>query len=126
MRVSLRLAPWLTAFVLGVGGCGGGESDESEAKRTAQAYVDALADGDAGAACEYMRDDPVCVERTQREIDRGQAFGDDFGHVETVIVDGNEGRANFSTGAFLVLSEREDGWKIGAPASRAADLAPDN
>lgn len=125
MRTGGRLTSWLTVFALALAGCGGdggSDSDEEEAKRVAQAYVDALADGDAAAACQQMRDDPICVKRTQEEFQQGRTLGADFGRVETVIVDGSAARANFSSGGFLVLSERDDRWKIGAPASQASDL----
>jgi hypothetical protein len=111
------------AFVqVGCGDDGGEDSDEEEVRRVAQAYVDALAANDAAAACEYLPDDGSC-EATEAEIRQGDdPLGGDFGQVKTVRISGEAARADFSSGGFLVLSKSGEGWKIGAPASEAADL----
>jgi hypothetical protein len=109
-------------LLLGCGGDGDNES-ENEARRAAQAYVDALAEGDAAAACEFQRlPRQACIEMTEKEIRQGDAFGADFGRVERVRLSANAARVNFSTGAFLLLSNVGDGWKIGAPEDQAVGL----
>jgi hypothetical protein len=106
-------------------GCGGDDpdaSDEEQVRLVVQAYGDAIAAKDAETACQFLTDDPGCVQATEEEISKGAPFGGDFGRVRSVRIEGGTARVDFIDRGFVVLSRTDGGWRIGAPADEAAKL----
>ena len=124
-RLPALLAALVCAFALAIAGCGG--SDESPEEVT-ESFYSAIADGDAGEACDLLSDASAesaaaggesCEEGFQNALDSGAAqaalgVADDI-EVGDSKIDGDSATVTVTSGNQedeVTLVKEDDKWKI--------------
>ena len=113
----IALAACLAAVLLLATGCGVGSSDEGDISAATQGYLEDLADGDFGAACERLVE-PAQTANCAGELERATArqpsgaIDDRIEGKSEIEVDGDEATVGLEGGGTLELERTASGWRI--------------
>ena len=113
----LALAACLAAVLLLATGCGVGSSDEGDISAATQGYLEDLADGDFGAACERLVEPAQtvdCAGELQRATARQPrgAIDDRIEGTSEIAVDGDTATVGLEGGGTIELERTAAGWRI--------------
>jgi hypothetical protein len=113
----IALAACLAAVLLVAAGCGVGSSDEGDISAATQGYLEDLADGDFGAACERLVE-PAQTAGCAGELERAAArqpqgaIEDRADGKSEIAVDGDAATVALEGGGTLELERTASGWRI--------------